>query len=342
MLNRYISCRLLLGSKSGAVAAIVAILLPALLVGTALAVEVAYTEVRQSQLEAVADASAGAARQVYDPFTSGGQSAPVIEAMRIANANKMGSAVAAADVVQGWWDVTNTSTDPKVDKFGPPVAGQTGQPFSNAIRVTARENHVIALGALLGRNNIPLAATSTAYKCSNLDYPLTLIPDDKNPPSKPMIYFSWSTPLHSESNTSYYYQQPNGQKNPVFKFYSPVDGQDVSFVVFTADGQPLLQVDTYCKGTYLVSPAAFDWSHVGNVTVTIYRGDTNNSFHLYPYQSNYPFAAKTTTFYGENIFPLPDLHPDKVHTTPYPSSNGIQYWASEGSPTPDRRSVLVR
>ena len=95
-------------------AAVVAVSLPALLVGTALAVETAYIEVRQSQLQAVADASAGAARQMYDPFTAGGQSAPVVEAQRIAIANNMQSAVAAADVVQGWWDVTNTSTDPRL------------------------------------------------------------------------------------------------------------------------------------------------------------------------------------------------------------------------------------
>lgn len=334
--------RALLRSRRGAVAAIVAVSLPALLVGVALAVESAYIEVSDARLQGVAEASAGVARQKYDSYTAGQQSAPVNEAIAMAAKNGMPSAVVANDVVQGWWDITNTSKDPKVDKFGPPVAGQTGLPFSNAIRVTAREDHVIAMGALLGRDRIALASTSTAYKCSNLDYPLTLIPDDASPPAEPMIYFSWSTPAHPDPKTSYYYQQSNGQKNPVFKFYSPFDGEDVSFVVHTADGNDLLQVDTYCRGTYLVAPAAFDWSNVGTITVTIYRGNTNNSFSLYPDQSLYPFASPTTTFYGNNIFELSDLHPDKVHTTPYPSSLGIQYWASEGNPTPDRRSTIVR
>ncbi len=105
------------------------------------------------------------------------------------------------------------------------------------------------------------------------------------------MYFSWATPRHPDPNTSYYYLQPNGQKNPIFKFYSPVDGQDVSIVVHNPDGSNLLQVDTYCKGTYLVAPAAFDWSHVGTITVTIWRGNTNNSFSLYPDQSQYTFAS---------------------------------------------------
>ena len=105
------------------------------------------------------------------------------------------------------------------------------------------------------------------------------------------MYFSWATPGHPDPNTSYYYLQPNGQKNPIFKFYSPVDGQDVSIVVHNPDGSNLLQVDTYCKGTDLVAPAAFDWSHVGTITVTIWRGNTNNSFSLYPDQSQYTFAS---------------------------------------------------
>ena len=334
--------RALLRSRRGAVAAIVAVTLPALLVGTGLAVETAFVELRQSQLQAVADASAGAARQVYDSYTAGQQNLPVGEAQRIATANNMQSAVAAGDVVQGWWDITITSTDPNIDKFGPPIAGQTGLPFSNAIRITAREDHAIAMGALLGKSRLALAVTSTGYKCSNLDYPLTLIPDDPTPPTKPAIYFSWATPDHPDPKTSYYYQQPNGQKNPIFKFYSPIDGEDVSFVVHNADGSDLLQVDTYCKGTYLVAPAAFDWTNMANFTASVFRGNTNNSFSLYPDQSQYTFESKTTNFYGTNFVQLKDLHPDKVHTTPYPSANGIQYWASEGNPTPDRRSVLVR
>lgn len=340
MLTVLTAIQRLIRDRGGAAAAVVTVLLPVLLIATALALETAYIEVRQSQLQAVADASAGAARQAYNSYSADSQNAPTDEALRMASANKMPAAVAAQDVVQGWWDITNTK--PNVDKFGPPVAGQTGSRFSNAMRVTARENHTVAMGALLGKSNIPLAAVSTAYKCSNLDYPYTLIPDDPNPPSLPAIYFSWATPAHNDPSTSYYYQQPNGQKNPVFKFYSPIDGEDVSFVVFTSDDKPLLQVDTYCKGTFLVAPAAFDWSNVGNIKVSIYRGNTNNSFSLYPDQSQYQFASKKTTFYGKNIFPALDLHPDKVHTTPYPSSTGTQYWASEGNPTPDRRSVLVR
>lgn len=334
--------RELLRSRRGAVAVVVAVMLPTLLVGTALAVETAFYEVRISQLQAVADASAGAARQVYIPYTSGPQIPPVTEAMRIATASDLPAAVVASDVVQGWWDITDLSKDPNHDKFHKPIAGQTGEPFSNAIRVTARENHTIAMGALLGQDKIALASTSTAYKCSNLDYPLTLVPDDKNPPDKPAMYFSWSTPNHPDPKTSYYYQQSNGQQNPIFKFYSPVDGEDVSFVIHDAGGGDLLQVDTYCKGTYLVAPGDFDWKKIGDITVTIWRGDTNNSFHLYDNQDAFEFFSKTTTFYGSNKFELEDLHPDKVHTTPYPSANGIHYWASEGNPTPDRRSTLVR
>lgn len=73
----------------------------------------------------------------------------------------------------------------------------------------------------------------------------------------------------------------------------------------------------------------------------IYRGDSNNSFSTYPDQSKYEFMSKTTTYYSKNIFQLSDLHPDKVHTTAHPSANGVQLWASEGNPTPDRRSVIV-
>lgn len=211
MLNQVEGLRRLLQSRRGAVAAVVAVCLPALLIGTALAVEAAFIEVDQSQLQSIADASAAAARQKYDPYTSGRQGNPTDAAVQLAQRNRDPSPVVAQDVVQGWWDITDLIHP---DKFGPPISGQTGGAFSNAIRVTARSDHQISMGALLGQSRIALAATSTGYKCSNLDYPLTLIPDDKNPPDKPAIWFSWATPGHSDPNTSYYYQQPTGAKKP--------------------------------------------------------------------------------------------------------------------------------
>ncbi len=80
----------------------------------------------------------------------------------------------------------------------------------------------------------------------------------------------------------------------MFKFYSPYDGEDVSFVLWMSNGYGL-QVDTYCRGTYLVSPAEFDSRNFHNpdgspVTITGYvlRGSTNNSFEVYPNQQDYP------------------------------------------------------
>ena len=133
----------------------------------------------------------------------------------------------------------------------------------------------------------------------------------------------------------------------MFKFFSPVDGQDVSFVVNFSNGYQL-QVDTYCHGTYLVSPAAFDIRNFvdGNgkpvtITATVLRGSTNNSFDVYKDQNDYPFAFQPTPYVTANALPTPQYELPKVHTTSYPSAYGPQNWASEGDPTPDRRTVLV-
>ena len=338
--------RRLLRDRRGATAAVVAMVTPALLIGIAFAVETSIVTVRKSQLQTIADAAAGAAREQLNPYVQApppdGQPGVAAEAIRIAAASDLPTSVAAADVQQGWWDITSNADD----KFGGTVAGQTGLPFANAVRVTARENHHFFLGALVGRTDVQLSAQATAYKCSNLDYPLTRIPDDPFPPAQPAIYYSWETPGH-DAGTSYYFDNPaDGRRNPIVKLWSPTDGQDVSFVLFNSDGSAL-QVDTYCRGTFLVIPDAFDWgSLAAPITGTIYRGSTNNSFALYPDQSKYPVAFPTTTYHNDpdHLVPLDAkfLHPDLVHTTPYPSSLGIQYWASEGDPTPDRRTLLVR
>ncbi len=331
------NCAAFVRDRSGATAVIVALTLPTMVIAMGVAVETSLLKLRESQMQGLADAAAGAAREKYDPFTAGYQDAPVSEAQRITALNNGSAHVASSDVVQGWWDITSAVPD----KFGPPIAGQVeGHYFSNAIRVTAHYDYNVALGALIGASTVKLAKTGTGYKCSNLDYPLTLIQDDVPSPSLPAIYMSWATPGHG-SDTSYYYLQPDGSRNPIFKFYSPYDGQDVSFVLTMSTGQKL-QVDTYCAGTYLVSPAAFDArSYPAVVTATVQRGSTNNSFDVYPDQSKYPFAIAPTPYNTTKAIPTPQYDLSKVKTTPYPSSSGIQYWASQGNPTPDRRSLIV-
>ena len=343
------SLRRLGHDRRGAALVVVALSLPVLLGASALAIEMSLVEVREADLQSAADAAAGAARQAYDSFTSDKQQAPITAAVAYAgDNNNAGGTVSPGDVVQGWWDITNKT--PNVDKFGSPIDGQVqGTKFSNAVRVTVRLDHKFSLGQLLGASHLPLSRTSTAYKCSNLDYPYTRVTNDVPPPPLPAIYMSWATPGH-DAKTSYYYLQPDGSHNPIFKFYSPYDGQDVSFVLWLSNGYGL-QVDTYCAGTYLVSPAEFDSRNFRNsdgspatVTGTVYRGSTNNSFDTYPDQNDYPFAdnGAVTPYYSGNEVVTPQYDPTLVKTTPYPSANGTHYWASEGDPTPDRRSVIVR
>lgn len=283
-----------------------------------------------------ADAGATAGRQALDPFQYGAQAAPVTKAMYYANLNNSSSVTDAADVVQGWWDV-NAKT------FGPSIAGQTGNAFNNAVKVTVHHTHNLIFGGLLGVRTLPLQMQSIAYKCSNTDYPLTLIPDDPNPPALPAIWESFAAD-GNPANTSYYYANPDGHKNPVIKFWVPVDGVDVSFVLFSSDGS-MLQVDSYCRGTFLVVPDAFDYTNLSyDIVSNIEAGSTNNSFAVYPDQQNHPLAFHQTTYYHQNTQPISYLadHPDLVRTTPYPSSLGIQYWASTGDPTPDRRAIMVQ
>lgn len=346
--------RHMLRDRRGAVALVTAILAPAMLVGVAFTVETSLIKVRQSQLQTVADAAAGGARESLDPFTptdlaQGGQKDPITEATRLALLSDLPNSVSSTDVHEGWWDITKTDGPEGADKFGPPVPGQTGAPFSNAVRVIAHQNYHYIMGGLIGQSDVILTAESTGYKCSNLDYPLTRINDDPFPPDKPAIYLSWATPDHPDANTSYHYDNPTGgYRNPVIKFWSPTDGEDVSFVLKDPNGNNLLQVDTYCRGTFLVIPANFDWRNLaGPLTVSIYRGSTNNSFDLYPPNpKKYPLAFLTTTYYVDPTqnFAIPQtfLDPTKVKTTPYPSSQGIGYWASQGDPTPIRQSLLVR
>jgi len=330
--------------RRGAAAVVFAVALPAMVISTAVAVETSLIKIHEAQMQSTADASAGAGRIVLDPHDTvpENQDRVIAEARRIAVANDRAANVNDSDVVQGWWDINDTVHK---DKFGPPIGGQvSGKTFSNAVRVTARYDHKIAFASLLGVNHVPLAKTGTAFKCSNLDYPYTLVPDDVPTPRLPAMYMSWATEGHGPT-TSYYFQQPSGEKNPVIKFYSPYDGEDVSFVITMSSGETM-QVDTYCAGTYLVSPAAFDVRHwPDKVTGTVLRGKNNNSTDVLPpdQQSKYPFELQPTPYYTKTAIPTPQFDPKRqTLTTPYPNASGTdQYWASQGDPTPRRRTVVV-
>lgn len=332
--------RRLLADRRAVAAAVVAVALPAIILATGVAADAGMVEIRAGQLQAAADAGAAGGREALIAANPGVQSVATSAARLYANGN-MPSSLADADVVQGWWDITKAASDPT--KFGPPVPGQTGALFANAVRVTTRLSYRPVFRQLLGNDPMKMSRMSTGYKCSNTDYPLTLIPDDATPPTKPTVWLSWVTPGNAAS-TSYYFANPSGRTNPVIKFYSPTDGEDVSFVVSFSNGTQL-QMDTYCKGTYLIVPDAFDWKGVKNITATVLRGDTNNSFHLYADQSKYPtvFATGANSYNpnGTATKLLNELRPAVVKVTPYPSANGTQYWASEGNPTPDRRTILV-
>ena len=336
------SARTLVRERRGAAAVVFAVALPAMVISTAVAVETSLIKIHEAQMQSVADAAAGAGRIVLDPHatTAENQNRVIAEARRIAVANDRSVNVSDSDVVQGWWDI-NDKVHP--DKFGPPIGGQvSGKTFSNAVRVKGRYDHKIAFASLLGVSHVPLAKTGTAYKCSNLDYPYTLVPDDVPAPRYPAMYMSWATEGHGPT-TSYYYQQPTGEKNPVIKFYSPYDGEDVSFVIHMSNGSTM-QVDTYCAGTYLVAPAGFDArSWPDQVTGTVQRGSTNNSFDVFQLQSKYPFELQPTPYNTKTAVPTPQFDPQRqTLTTPYPNASGTdQYWASQGDPTPRRRTVVV-
>ncbi|QXQ04968.1 hypothetical protein KX816_11760 [Sphingosinicellaceae bacterium] len=340
MLTKTGLIRRLLGDRRAVAAAVIAVSLPAIILVTAAAADAGLTQIRVSQLQSAADAGANAGREALIAANPGNQSLATTTAQTYANAN-MPSSLAAADVVQGWWYIEKAPDDPT--RFGPPVPGQTGALFSNAVRVTTRMSYRPVFRQLLGNDPMKISRWSTGYKCSNTDYPLTLIPDDASPPTKPTVWLSWATPGNAAS-TSYYFANPSGRTNPVIKFYSPTAGEDVSFVITFSNGTQL-QMDTYCKGTYLIVPDAFDWKNVKNITATVLRGDTNNSFHLYADQSKYPtvFASGANSYNpnGTATKLLDALRPAVVKVTPYPSANGTQYWASEGNPTPDRRTVMV-
>ena len=334
MLSRNSLVGRLLASRRAAIATTVAIAMPALLTAAGAATEVGLIGVTDSQLQAAADAGAAAGRQALDPFSPSPQTQPVTDAQLQANGN-FASSLAAADVEQGWWDITAKT-------FGPPTTGQTGNPFSNAVRVTTRNAHPLVFGSLLGVYTVNRSRQSIAYKCSNTDYPLTIIPDDVTPPTLPGIWLSYAADTYGP-NQSYYYPNPDGRKNPVIKFWSPTDAEDISFVMTFSNGYQL-QVDTYCRGTFLVVPDAFDFTGLSqDLTATVLAGSTNNSFAVYPNQAAHPLATPTATYYYQNTQTISYLAGSNVHTTPYPNVFGCcQYWASIGDPTPDRRSILTQ
>ena len=340
--------RRLLEDRTAATALIAAIALPAITATAGAGIDISLIESDLGHLQAAADAGATAGRQFLNPAdASTDQASDLVNyAMQYSNQNYASSLV-AGDVVQGWYDVTTKA-------FGAAVAGQTteydGKYFTNAVQVTTRNNHSLIFGQLLGMSTIPLSRQSVAYKCSNTNYPLTLIPDDPTPPTdsggvvRPAIWASFSADGHGD-NQSYYYANPDGNVNPVFKFYVPVDGVDVSFVIIGSNGDQM-QVDSYCKGTFLVVPDAFNIRGWGSqVTWQIYRGSTNNSMDIYPNQADYPMAFNNTTYH--NTYPRqisyltnPEV---PIHTTPYPNAGGCcQYWASSGDPTPARRAIMVQ
>ena len=139
----------LLGDRRAVAAAVVAVSLPAILVTTGVAADAGLIEIRVSQLQSAADSGAGAGREALVAANPGNQSIATTTAQLYANGN-MPSSLAAADVVQGWWDITKTP-----NSFGPPVAGQTGAMFSNAIQVTTRLAYHPVFRELLGNDPEP-------------------------------------------------------------------------------------------------------------------------------------------------------------------------------------------
>ncbi len=147
-------------ARSGAIAATVAITIPAMIGGSALAIDGALLYIQQNRLQVAADAAAlAAAQKLPDSAT-----ARTI-AIGIADANIPVTASGAhvlvgADVVTGNW-ITQTKT---FVASGSPV---------NAVRTTTRNSTAngnaarFYLGRIFNRSTINLAATSTALSLSS-------------------------------------------------------------------------------------------------------------------------------------------------------------------------------
>jgi Flp pilus assembly protein TadG len=133
--------------RSGAMAPLFAIVLPAMLLAVGLAVDGASVRLEQAQLQVAADAAAAAAvRRVSD------SSAAAIEAQRVADLNHPG-VLAAGDVATGRWDATAGSFTP----------GGT----ANAVQVITRRNKPLIFAGVIGMSEVELAARAIALCPTN-------------------------------------------------------------------------------------------------------------------------------------------------------------------------------
>ncbi len=343
--------RRLIRDRRGAVATIVALASPALLASIGFGVDWGLVQANRSALQTAADATAAAGREVLDPFSQIDTQPRVLDTtQRYAKTLNIVSEGATAKVDMGWYD-------PSTHKFGPPQTSQNdGTLFANALQVTMSIDHKLVFGPFLGLDTITLARRSIAYKCSNSDYPIARVADDlvPPPPDKPAIYLSYGTPKDPTVRGWVYKNPSTGRWNPAYKFWSPTDKEDVSFVVTLSDGT-LLQVDTYCRGTYLVVPDAFDVHGYVNsrrvISADVNRGSTNNSFDIFPDQSKYPLDNRHISVdYAVPVGDLLDLYgvyklkPADLRTITYPCGNPSscpQQWIANASPSPERRTTLV-
>jgi Flp pilus assembly protein TadG len=148
--------------EDGAAGALVALLLPALLGATTLAVDVGWIYVHNAKLQHVSDASSlgGAMLSLPNDLDTTNIEAQVETIISVADANVNDSlkthVLSAADVTFGCWAGGNFTVD-----------AQCADGLANAVRVTARENGLaLFFASLIGYETIDLAKSAVAAKLS--------------------------------------------------------------------------------------------------------------------------------------------------------------------------------
>ena len=360
----------LIRDRRGAVATIIALASPALLGAIGFGTDMGLIMVERAQLQAAADAAATATRKAMNNAAQIDlQPDALAELDHVVKTFNPGMDPVTYTYKWGWYHRGDVDADLNRE-FGDPWPSQKNQTqFANGMKVTLSANHKLVFGPFVGMNNITLSRSAIAYKCSNADYTNIRIPDDINPtpPKEPAIWFAFGSAT-DPTPRAWVYKDSGGHYHPVYKIWSPTDLQDVSFVAHadgwtTQDGWSDLQLDTYCRGTYLV----ISWikvdgaiAHKDVISATILRGSTNNSFATFGDQSKYPLDTHDAKFSYANIGDAADLlksyglDASKLQADSYPcgdSSSCPQDWYDflpqkptdpiirDGSP--ERRSTII-
>jgi Flp pilus assembly protein TadG len=274
-----------LGRRRGAIAVLVALAIPVLLILSAFAMNVAYMQMVREQLRVTCDASAKAALVNYGTY--GSQSTAISYAQTVANLNKVAGSslsISTSDVVFG------NATQPSAGAYYAFTAG--GTPV-NAVQITGTVNPSLFMTAFLPISKFQTTQMSTATRvahdiCLVLDRSASMAFDLSSNEYEYPTYLATPaapTPVASSGSNALalYFTPPSSYASTPSRWYE-LNAAVTSFISTLTSRNLDVHValvtyaETYSLGSYSATEASLDQQLTASYSTLIPTGLNNYGY----------------------------------------------------------------